>query len=186
MNQLRSTIALIVASIALGLIIYVLIDIRSEKKIAYIRSSELVYGYLGMRDAHTKFEEKNTTWKTNVDTLQQDFQRSLDAYRAKEQKLNKAEKEREEKLLEAKKQQIMQYMQAVSNQSKVEDEKVTQAVLNQVNSFVEEYGKKNNYKIILGTTLSGNLLYGEEGIDITKEVLEELNKNYKGEELTTK
>jgi outer membrane protein len=186
MNHLRSNIAISISSIALVLIIYVVVKEHSEKKIAYIRSSELVYGYLGMQDAHNKYEEKNSTWKSNADTLQHDFERSLAAYRAKEQKLSKVEKDREEKMLQAKKEQIIQYMQAVSNQSKEEDEKVTQAVLNQVNSFVEEYGKKNNYKIILGTTLSGNLLYGEEGIDITKEVLEELNKNYKGEQLTSK
>ena len=32
----------------------------------------------------------------------------------------------------------------------------------------------------MGTTQSGNLLYGREGLDITEELLEALNRDYNG------
>jgi outer membrane protein len=170
---------------SLVLIIFLLIGKIGQPKIAYVRSTELVYGYLGMQDAHRTYEEKSNTWKNNTDTLQQKFQRDLDEYKRKGATLSKAEKEKIEQSLTQQKQTIINYMQNVSDQAKKEDEKITQAVLNQVNSFVEEYGKTHGYKMILGTTQEGSLLYGEDGIDITKEILEALNKNYKGEELPT-
>lgn len=182
MNRTIVYSAFIFSLISLTGVTLLLVGKIGQPKIAYIRSSELVYGYLGMQDAHRKYEEKSKIWKTNTDTLQQEFQRELDQYKQTEAKLSKAEKEKTERSLEAKKQNIIRYMQSVTAQAKEQDEKITQAVLNQVNSFIEEYGKAHEYKIILGTTLSGNLLYGEDGIDITKEVLDALNKNYNGEE----
>jgi outer membrane protein len=56
-----------------------------------------------------------------------------------------------------------------------------QEVLNQVNSYVKEYAKKHNYDIVYGTTMDGNILYGKEQYDITDDVLEYLNKQYRGE-----
>jgi len=61
---------------------------------------------------------------------------------------------------------------------KKDETEMTQSVLNQVNSFVEQYGKEKGYDIVFGTTNSGNLLYAKESMDITKEVLEALNANY--------
>jgi outer membrane protein len=43
---------------------------------------------------------------------------------------------------------------------------------------VEEYGKENGYDLILGTTTSGNILYGTEKKDITEQVLNALNNAY--------
>jgi outer membrane protein len=186
MHNLKSNIAILIAAVSL-LLSGVLFFIKpGEKKIAYIRSSDLVYGYLGMEDAHREYEEKSKIWQSNADTLQQEYKHSLDEYAVKKAKLSKEEKEQMEKSLQEQQQTLVNYMQTVKSQAKEEDEKITQEVLNQVNSFVEEYGKNNGYKIILGTTLSGSLLYGEDGMDITKEVLSALNKNYKGEGLSAK
>jgi outer membrane protein len=55
---------------------------------------------------------------------------------------------------------------------------MTEGVLNQVNSFIEEYSKNKGYDLVIGTTTSGNLLYAREYMDITDEVLKALNENY--------
>lgn len=81
-------------------------------------------------------------------------------------------------MLRAQENNVVQYNEAVTSKYKEEEDKMLQGVLNQVNSFVEKYGKEKGYDIILGTTLSGSMLYGENTMDITDEVLAELNKNY--------
>jgi outer membrane protein len=40
------------------------------------------------------------------------------------------------------------------------------------------YGKQHNYKIILIANQSGTIAYAREGLDITPEVIEGLNKDY--------
>jgi outer membrane protein len=58
------------------------------------------------------------------------------------------------------------------------DLEITQKVLNQINSFVKVYAQKNGYKLIIGTTEDGNLMYADETLDITDDVLSELNIKY--------
>jgi outer membrane protein len=52
----------------------------------------------------------------------------------------------------------------------------------QINEYVKEFGKKNNYKVILGANGQGSLMYADEQTDITKPVLEYLNDRYDGKE----
>ena len=61
-----------------------------------------------------------------------------------------------------------------------EEEKLLKGVLNQVNAFVEEYAAEEGFDLVLGTTLSGSILYGTTGIDITEQVLQAMNQQYSG------
>ncbi len=167
----------ILASLALGIYNYL-----NPTKIAYVRSQELVYGYKGTQEAKAKFDIKKESLQANIDTLQRAFKKSIDQYNIEYRKLTADEKKQRESLLNQKEQQLLQYKQAVEKKAKEEDDKMMQAVLNQVNSYVEEYGKKHHYDIIFGTTLSGSVLYGKDKLDITDQLLEALNNHYKGAE----
>jgi len=54
-------------------------------------------------------------------------------------------------------------------------------VINQVNSFIKEYGTQHNYNIIFGTTQGGNIVYAVDALNITDDVLKSLNEKHKGE-----
>jgi outer membrane protein len=150
-----------------------------RKKIVYVRSQDLVYGYLGMKEAQREFQERSTLLRANIDTLQKDFQFALSSYTSEVGRLSKEQKSEREKYLRSQQENLISYSKSINENIKREDEKITEGVLNQINSYVEDYGKKNDYDIILGTTLSGSLLYGEESMDVTQEILDALNKNYK-------
>lgn len=181
---MKFNLSVIVSITALSISVATIFLTDRSPKIRYVRSYELVYGYLGMQEAQRELEEKSRVWKANIDTLQQDYRLSLGNYTANAASLSANEKTEQEKLLMQQQQNLLSYSQAMDAKAKEEDEKVTEGVLNQINSFVMEYGKENGYEIILGTTLSGSLLYGDETIDITEEVLDALNRNYKGETIT--
>ena len=51
--------------------------------------------------------------------------------------------------------------------------------MSQINSFVKQYAEQEGYDIILGTTQSGSLLYANNALDITEEIVEALNQYYK-------
>ena len=55
---------------------------------------------------------------------------------------------------------------------------MTQGVLNQVNAFVEKYGKSHGYAMIFGTSNTGNILYADTIYDLTDTILAGLNKDY--------
>jgi Skp family chaperone for outer membrane proteins len=57
---------------------------------------------------------------------------------------------------------------------------LVQGVLNQINDFIKKYSEDHGYTFVFGTTNDGTLLFGNKGVDITEDVLEELNTEYSG------
>jgi outer membrane protein len=64
-------------------------------------------------------------------------------------------------------QQLMQVQQKMSEQLR-----------DTINSFLKEYNKDQKYQLILSNTSSDNILYATEGLDITPEITDLLNKRY--------
>ncbi|KAB2859616.1 MAG: OmpH family outer membrane protein [Flavobacteriales bacterium] len=165
--------------VAINLVMNI-IDRKTNKKIAYVRSQDLVYAYTGMKEMQLKFQDQSKTWEANLDTLKMDFQRAVAQYQNDAAKLTAQERLTRENMLDMQQKNVYKYAESIAAKSKEEEEKMLGGVLNQVNSFVEKYGKKNGYDLILGTTSSGSILYGEEAIDITQELIEEINIDYEG------
>lgn len=153
----------------------------NQKKIAFVRSQDIIYKYEGTVEAMAKFNNQKQQWQANVDTLKFDFQRAVNRYNQEYAALSVSERQQREEGLSQQERQFQNYAGAINDKIQAADEEMMQASLNQINAFVEEYSQSHGYDIILGTTLSGSVLYGDEGLDITDELLEALNKNYRGE-----
>lgn len=171
--------------IAVGIMVAInlvmnIIDYRSPKKLAYVRSQDLVYAYDGMKMMQLKFQAQTRIWEANMDTLRMEYQGSWNDYQQIIDQLSVEEKITRENLLRVQQNNIVQYSESTKVTAQEQEEKMLEGVLNQVNSFVEEYGKENGYDLILGTTMSGSILYGDEVIDITEELITEININYEG------
>ena len=166
--------------LVLGNICISIFNTFNTSNIVYVRSQELIYGYLGMKEAQQEYEAKTKIWQANIDSLQMDYQRAISQLNEQSESLSDDDIQQAKNYLQSLQLNLKQYTDAINKKAKEEDEKMTQGILNQINSFVEEYGKQHRYDIILGTTVSGNLLYGSETLDITDELLVELNNTYKG------
>ncbi len=55
-----------------------------------------------------------------------------------------------------------------------------QQIFKQLNQYVQDYGKKNDYKYIYGTDGNGNIMYADDTENITSPVSVFINKRYKG------
>ena len=53
-------------------------------------------------------------------------------------------------------------------------------IWNQLNSYIKEYGNANNYDFIYGVVGNGSMMYAREGLDITDDIIEYVNKTYEG------
>jgi outer membrane protein len=173
---LAGIIILIIGVAALAAYVYQ----HQAPSIVYIRSQELIEKYRGTIEARAEFEKRKTQMMANVDSLRQDFQRAGSRYMGQAAGMSPAKRAEEERRLGQQQQQVMQYENAIDEKINEEDQKMMQQVLNQVNSFVEMYALREGYDYILGTTLSGNLLFGNKSLDVTDAVVKELNEQYKG------
>lgn len=166
-------IAFLLAAIALGIVL-----LRSEKT-AYVNSGVIMEKYQGMIDARKKYEETSKTWQSNADTLAAEFQESLKKYEKDITTMSAKEKQMAQELLKNKQQQVMQYQQAIQQKAEQEQGKLSEGAIKQINSYIENYGKKHHYKIIFGTN-NGNIVYADKSVEITDQILDGLNEEYKG------
>jgi len=166
----------------IGIGVYFIVLLTSPR-LGYVRSSDLVNKYAGMQEASVLYKKKMAQWQSNIDTLESDYQRSVSKYNLEFSKSNAAVRKEQEILLDKQRQNIQQYVKTLDDKAREEDQKMTDGVINQINSFIEEYGKSHQYDFIFGTTQQGNILYGNKGKDITEEVLEALNRTYKKGEI---
>lgn len=153
----------------------------SSQKIAYVNSSLLVNNYQGMIEARKAYQQKSDIWKANIDTLAREVQQFITTYEKDNDQMTSKEKELTQELIKSRQQQFMEYQKAINEKAIQEDTQMTSQVLEEVNAYIKKYGNKKGYKIIFGATEYGNIAYAEEGIDITDEVLEGLNKDYVGQ-----
>lgn len=171
-------ILVLLVVVMIGINIYQLLF--AQKKIMYVRSYDLIEKYQGTIEARKEFAKRQTQMQSNVDSLRMDFERSRNEYIRVAPALSASVRAEREKMLTQQQQQFLQYQQAIDEKIQEEDSKMMQEVLNQVNSFIEEYALQNDYDLILGTTMSGNVLFGDKKLDITDALLVELNNHYKG------
>ena len=148
-------------------------------RLAYVRSQKVVEGYMGMKEALNIYKDKVNHWQAGIDTLNNSFNVSFASYKENYQKLSETERKSREEKLEKQRTEVLQYKQSLEEKAKEENEKLTQGALNQINSYIERYARERGYQLVLGVTLSGNILYAENAIDISEEVLKGLNEEYK-------
>jgi outer membrane protein len=176
---IKKNLVSIILAVAI-LVLFVLYFLRpGAGKIAYLETNVIFQKYEGMKDAQAEYQKKAALWQANTDTLIKGWQAELKTYEKERSHMSTKERDLKEELLRNKQQQISNYRDATEKKSKEEEQKMMQTVLNVVNDYVEKYGKKRSYKYILGANGSGNILYANKADNITEEVLEGLNKEYK-------
>src|SRR6185369_13031260 len=92
--------------------------------------------------------------------------------------LSAKEKKLTEELINSKHEQYLNYQQVIKEKVQKEDQDLTKKVLDKVNDQIKKYGKEKGYRIILAATQYGNIVYAEDGMDVTDEVLKVLNNEF--------
>ena len=163
--------------IALNLIINIY-QVFAFPKTGFVRSSDLVYGYQGMIEMQNLYQDKIDLWQSQYDTLKYDYQLTAEKFESERPNLTDEEKGIRINVLNKKKNDIVRYEKSIEDRASEEEKKMLQSVLAKINSFIKDYGEKYGYTIIFGTTNDGSILYGEDCVDITDDVLKKLNSQY--------
>lgn len=146
----------------------------SEKKIGYIKSAVVLQDYKEMIEVTDQFNQELKIVQGNLDTLQSRFEK----LKMQEPIVSAKERPILEYKLQVAQNEFEKYNQQATEQMQARRAELTGKVLAKVNEFIQKHGKENGYKLILGTTDDGSILYGLESDDLTKTILDALNENY--------
>ncbi|ADR20253.1 hypothetical protein MATR_21310 [Marivirga tractuosa] len=154
----------------LGLNIYLFIDSFYTKEIAFVDTIRVVKEYEGTRIVQKELDSKFSDEKAILSELNK---RILDLQN-KESSLNNEDTELLKKLKKAFQVQRQAYQEKIAERQDI----LMSGTINQINSYVKKYAIQNNIKLVLGSNYTGNIIYGNESIEITDEVIKYLNHNY--------
>jgi len=182
MNSSRIILISVLSSVILSLSGSWLCIRFNNDKIGYIKTGVVIKEYKGMIAATEQYNNELKVVQANLDTLHNRYE----TLKAQNNSLRANKKEEGSYKLEMAKTEFDKYNEQASVQMQARREELTRKVLEKINDFITGYGKENNYKLILGTTEDGSILYGKEGDDLTQTVLNILNENYSGKENTNK
>lgn len=151
-----------------------------EVKTAYVDTSVLMKEYTGTKDLDAKYkakgEEKGRQLQAEIDR----FKQEASNFQAQAQANGQAWAQQKGAELQRREQQLGQAQQALSQQLQQEGGIEMDSLVAGVKRTIKVYGKEKGFTYIYGTGDSNaSILYAEDKLDITKDILKLLNDKYK-------
>lgn len=146
-----------------------------KTRIACIDSVKVLGSYDGVKNLSAKLEKNNAIAKAKLDTLAKEFEIALKEFEKKRATLTEKEIKQQEMVLNAKQQQYTQFSNANQEELKNEEMLVVQKALDVINRKVSRFAKQNGYSAVLGSSPNGGLVYVNEYMDITEDIIAIIN-----------
>ncbi|MCY2686533.1 OmpH family outer membrane protein [Salinimicrobium sp. TH3] len=149
----------------------------NNDKTAYVDTTVLIQEYSEMKEVEADFNVRSENLKRELDSAAQGFQQEVMEFRDNAATMSEAERQAAQENLMQKQQMLQQQQQMRSGQLRQEGDQVIDSIITKVKDFVKVYGEENDYTYIFGSNESANIMYAKEGLDITQEILAELNES---------
>jgi outer membrane protein len=157
---------------------YYITEQQFKKRFAWVNLSKIYNEFSLKKDLEKKLMVVETARKKITDSLELELKVMVNQFEL----LNDAEKNNQSTIFQIKKQEYLTKKQEFDEDNEQLKTDYHQQVLTQINQYVKDYATGHNYSMIYGADGSGVLMYAEEKIEITNEVLLFVNNKYKGEE----
>ncbi|QBN19262.1 OmpH family outer membrane protein [Flavobacterium nackdongense] len=150
-----------------------------EVKTAYVDTSVLMKEYTATKDLDAKYkakgEEKGRQLQAEINRFKQEAQN----FQAQAQANGQEWAQKKGAELQRREQQLAQAQQALAQQLQQEGGTEMDSLVSNVKKAIKAYGKEKGYTYIYGTGDSNaSILYAEDKLDITKDIIKLLNDKY--------
>ncbi|NNL33427.1 MAG: OmpH family outer membrane protein [Flavobacteriaceae bacterium] len=153
---------------------------QQQQKIGFIDNGKVINEYQEKIDIEAKYKIKEDAFTKRTDSIGQAFQLEAQDFQVKSKTMSASK-------AQAKYEELGQKQQLLQQQIQFEQQQIQQAfgteidsVIAKVKAFVKDYGSKNGYTFILGTSnASSSVMYGTEENDLTDEIIKALNEDFK-------
>jgi outer membrane protein len=151
----------------------------SNLDVVYVNSDSLLTNYEYFKAVQKTFEDKSKKAQADLQAKGAAFQREVAAYQQNAGSLSADQRASTEERLARKQQELATYNQNAGNALANEEATENEKLYNKVADFLKVHAKEKGYKIVLTYSKSNPaVLYADESLDVTKDVLAGLNAEY--------
>lgn len=149
-------------------------------KIAYLRMDSLMRGYGMYIDLSDEFTKKGQQVEAELTQKGRALEREAASYQEKAQKglITRFEGQTIEADLQKKNQAVMQYRDEMMREMQQQEAVITAQISDEIMTYLKEYNQDKKFSLILQTTAGNPVILADPALDITGDVLAELNKRY--------
>jgi outer membrane protein len=124
------------------------------------------------KSAEAELNSKGTQYEKSVKDYQEKVSKGL---------VTRATATQLEQALTQQQQELVSLRDKLQSNLMEEEQVMNRQILEYITKFLEENKSDYNYQFIFGKSFGSVVLYGDRGLDITKKVLDAVNKKYQGE-----
>jgi outer membrane protein len=146
--------------------------------IAYINSDSLLSNYDFMKKIEEQLSEKQLKFEKEYQNRAQGLQQEISDFQRTAANLTRAQGQALEESLMQKQQNLARYQESLTQQLRQEEAKLNEELYENVSAFLKDYGQKYNLQLVLTYSRGSGVLYANEGLDISNEVIKGLNEAY--------
>lgn len=150
-------------------------------RVAFVNSDSIKAHYQLVKDLQKNLENKYAQYENDIARKQQLLEsKAQDLQKKYESKQISAEEAQQyDQQLQQESKQVYELNQQYSTKIADEEGRLNQVFIDSIYNYLQRYNKIVQFDYILGYSKGGGILYARDTLDITKEVLENLNKEYK-------
>lgn len=151
-----------------------------EEKIVYINSDTLSEKYEYFKDIRAKLEAKVKKAQGDLQSKGQAFQREVADYQQKAASMSASDRQATEEKLARKQDELGRLDQNASASIQQDESTEFNNVYNAITEYLKKHAEDNGYTLVLTYSKSNpTVLYADSKLDITANVIDALNKEYK-------
>lgn len=149
------------------------------KRIVFVNSDSLLTNYQFYKDAQKEFENKGYRLQVDLGKREQALQAELQAIQQRASAMTQAQLQAADMTLKKKGAELQQYSQQKQAELGQEQAKKNEELYNNIREYVAKVNKENKYEFVLGySKVGGGILFADPSVDVTKKLVDGLNKEY--------
>jgi outer membrane protein len=146
---------------------------------AYVNGDSLLENYDYFKNAKKEFEAKTLRTEKEIEAKRSVLELEFTNYQKMASSMSPEQRARTEESLMRKEQDLRLFSENAAAKLQEDQNKFNEQLFDKVSKYLKEHTKEKSYKIVFNFTKGSGILYANDSLDITEEVLEGLNKQYK-------
>lgn len=149
------------------------------EQIVYVNSDSLLNNYEYFKEIRIQFEEKAKKAQADLQSKGNAFQKEVTDYQANAGTMSAEQRANTEERLARKQDELGRLNQNASASLAQQEAEENEKLYNRVSAFLKKHAEENGYKLVLTYSKSNpTVLYADESLEITNEVVKGLNAEY--------
>jgi len=160
------------------IIFAVVLSSCSQTKMGYIDVETVMKEYEAMIDLESELLAKQEEMGAELQGLQAAFQAKVQEYYSNSESMSASKKAETEQSLQQEGQMLQGRQQQVSQMLQQENQERSTILIKKIDSVVAVYSKSNGFSMVFGTQGNGTVMYGDDNLNVTTDVVAILNEGY--------